>query len=381
MNNAPPSIVIVGAGVIGLSVGRALARAGWDVRVFDRREVGREASWAAAGMLAAAAETEPGNETFFALAHASRERWGANAAELEAETGVDLHYRAGATLVVAQSDEEAEHLRATVRYLRTLDEPARLVKAPHDLEPDLAGDVQLGLYSPKDGQVDPRALCRALHVSLKRAGGKVHEHAPVDDIIVEKGRAVGVRVNGEDVRADHVLLASGAWCDFPSVRDAIPRTHPVKGQLLSFKAEPGRVKHIVWGQGVYIVPRADGHIIIGATMEEVGFDTSTDDATIEAQKAKAARVLPFLGALDVTDRWAGLRPASTDGLPFLGPSKIGNLTLAMGHFRNGILLSPATVQLVMDFLLSGDIPPPMVPFLPERLSSRSTAAMPDQIQV
>jgi len=320
-------------------------------------------------------------ETFFALAHASRERWGAYAAELETETGIDLHYRAGATLVVAQSDAEEEHLRATVRYLRTLDEPAKLVKAPRELEPELASNAQLGLFSPNDGQVDPRVLCRALHASLTRAGGSVHEHAAVDDIIVEKGRAVGVRVNGDDVRADHVLLASGAWCDFPSVRGAIPAMRPVKGQLLSFQAEPGRVKHIVWGQGVYIVPRADGHIIIGATMEDAGFDTATDEATIAEQKAKAARVLPFLGALDVTDRWAGLRPASADGLPMLGPSEIGNLTLAMGHFRNGILLTPVTVQLVMDFLLSGDIPPPMVPFLPERLSGRSSAPMPDQIQV
>jgi len=174
-----------------------------------------------------------------------------------------------------------------------------------------------------------------------------------------------------------VLLASGAWCEFPSVRDAIPSMRPVKGQLLSFQAEPGRVKHIVWGQGVYIVPRSDGRIIIGATMEDAGFDTSTDEATIAEQKAKAARVLPFLDALDVADRWAGLRPASADGLPVIGPCAVANLTLAMGHFRNGILLTPATVQLVADFLLSGVIPPPMVPFLADRLPHQ----VPDPVEV
>lgn len=377
MSTSAPTITIVGAGVMGLAIGRGLARAGWNVRVFDRREAGREASWAAAGMLAAAAETEPGIETFFALAHASRARWGAYAAELETETGFDLHYRAGATLVVAQSDAEEDLLRATVRYLRTLDEPAKLVKVPRALEPELADDAQLGLLSPNDGQVDPRALCRALHVSLTNAGGVVHAHMPVEDIVVEAGRAIGVRVQGEVVRADHVLLASGAWCDFPSVRHAIPIMYPVKGQLLSFQAEPGRVKHIVWGQGVYIVPRSDGRIIIGATMEYVGFDTTTDEATIAEQKAKAARVLPFLGALDVADHWAGLRPASADGLPVMGPCAIANLTLAMGHFRNGILLTPVTVQLVADFLLSGDIPPPMVPFLADRLPHQ----VPDPVDV
>jgi glycine oxidase len=366
MSIAPRSIIIVGAGVIGLAIGRALARAGLDVQIFDRREVAREATWAAAGMLAAAAESEPGNETFFALARASRERWRQFADELQVETDFDLHYREGTTLVAAQSDAEKAQLRATVQYLRTLDEPARLVKEPHQIEPELADNVQLALFSPYDGQVDTRALGRALHQSLIRNGGQVHEHASVDDVVVDAGRVIGVRLGDETVSADHIVLASGAWCDFPSLRGVVPEIHPVKGQLLAFQAEPGRIKHIVWGQGVYVVPRKDGRIILGATMEDAGFDVSVDPATIQAQRAKAARVLPFLDTLDVCDAWSGLRPGSPDGLPVMGPSAIKGLTLAMGHFRNGILLAPITADLVGRSVIDGDIPPPLLPFLPNR---------------
>jgi len=367
MNIAPKSVIIVGAGVIGLVVGRALARAGLDVQIYERREVAREATWAAAGMLAAAAESEPGNETFFALARASRERWRQFADELQGETEFDLHYREGATLVAAQSVAEEAQLRATVQYLRTLDESARLVKEPHQIEPELADDVQLGLFSPSDGQVDTRALGRALHQSLIRIGGQVHEHTSVNDVVVEGGRVIGVRVGDETAIADHVVLASGAWCDFPTLRGIVPEVHPVKGQLLAFQAEPGRIKNIVWGQGVYIVPRKDGRIIVGATMEDAGFDVSIDPATIEAQRVKAARVLPFLNALEICDTWAGLRPGSPDGLPVMGPSALEGLTLAMGHFRNGILLAPITADLVGRSVIDGDIPPPLLPFLPNRL--------------
>ncbi len=370
MNSSPKSVAIIGAGVIGLSVGWALARAGMKVRVFDKGSATRQSSWAAAGMLAVAAETEPGHETFFALARASRERWGTFAAELEAESDREVFYEPGQTLVAAQCDEEAAHLRKSLQYLRTLDEPARLIKAPRDLEPELASDVTLGLLVARDGQVDNRALGRALHIAVTRAGGEIHENALVQDVLIENGRVNGVRVAGNAIEADHVIIAAGCWSStsFPSVNGVLPTVHPVKGQMIAFQTKPGRLRHIVWGAGVYIVPRRDGRIIVGATMEERGFDTSTVPGVIEAQKAKAAAVLPFLGDLDVVDSWAGLRPGSPDGLPIIGPSAIEGLSLATGHFRNGILLAPITADLVARSVLEGEPAAALLPFLPERFA-------------
>ena len=374
MNSSPQTAIIIGAGAIGLSIGWELAKRGLDATIYDRGSLGREASWAAAGMLAAAAETAPGHETFFALARASRERWAEYASKLEAASDRNIGYSSGETFVIAQSQEEEDHLREMVKYLRQFDEPVRLIKKARlaEFEPEANENARLGLLSPRDGQVDNRAFAAALCTAFAKAGGELIQNTEVDDVIVVGGRAVGVLIGEETVSADHVILCAGSWSSnsFPSLEGRVPTVHPVKGQMIAFQSEPQRLKHIVWSQSkedsVYIVPRADGRIIIGATSEEAGFDQSVDTATLEAQKAKAAKVLPFLGDLEIIDSWAGLRPASADGLPIIGPSEIAGLSLATGHYRNGILLAPITADFIADFVQSDEVPATLIPFSPSR---------------
>ena len=372
---AQKSVVIVGAGAIGLSIGWELVQAGCQVRIFDKGPVAREASWAAAGMLAAAGETGPGNETFFALARASRERWAAYASKLESASGKNIGYASGETLIIAQSEDEETHLRDTVKYLRQFEEPVRLIKQSKlaEFEPEVASDALLGLLSPRDGQVDNRAFADALSIAFRKGGGEIFQNECVEDIIIESGRASGVKIGGNEVSADHIILCAGCWNSnsFPSLERVLPKIHPVKGQMIAFQAEPQRLKHIVWGQGVYIVPRMDGRIIVGATSEDVGFDKATDQKALDAQKAKAAKVLPFLGDVEIADHWAGLRPASSDGLPIMGPSDIAGLTLATGHYRNGILLAPITADFIADCILSDNVPATLIPFTPQRFSETS----------
>jgi len=367
MNSMPQSVIIIGAGVIGLSLGWRLSQAGIKVRIFDRGEPGKEASWTAAGMLAAAAETEEGHETFFALARASRDMWAGFAAEVEAASGHEIEYRSGETLVVARSLAEEEELRARVQYLRTLDEPTSIKKAPHELVPELADDVTLGHLSPRDGVVDNRALCEALVKCVRNAGGEVITNTSVDDIAIEGARCIGVVVGGKTVSADHVVLAAGPWSStLPSVHGRIPETKPIKGQMIGFQGAPGQLKAIVWGEGVYIVPRKSGLIIVGATQVDAGFDKANDEAAVASQREKAIRVLPFLADLPMVKPWTGLRPGSPDDLPIMGPLDIQGLTLSSGHFRNGILLAPISAALVAETLVKGEIPAPLYPFLPTR---------------
>ncbi len=372
MTSEAKTVAIIGAGVMGLSIGWRLAQAGFKVQVFEEGLANRQASWAAAGMIAAAAETAPGQETFFALARASREDWPGFASDLETASGHGIAFLPGETLVVAQSQEHENHLRDTVKYLRQFDEPVRLIKKARlpEVEPEVSPDARLGLLSAHDGQVDNRILGTALCEALRREGGELFENTPVEDIVLESARAVGVKVAGEIIPADHVILCAGSWSStsFPSSQEIVPQVHPIKGQMIAFQSDPGRLTRVVWGQGVYIVPRADGRIIIGATTEDTGFDLSTDQPTLEAQKAKAAAVVPFLGDLEIIDSWAGLRPATPDNLPIMGPSDIEGLTLATGHYRNGILLAPITAALIAEYIQSDQVPAGLIPFAPQRFS-------------
>ncbi len=365
-------IAIVGGGVIGLSIAWQLARAGQQVSIYERGQCGREASWAAAGMLAAAAETAPGQESFFALARASRDLWHRFAAELEAASGVKIGYAGGATLVAAQSVEHATHLRLTAKHLRGFDEPVRLLSGAEAIarEPTLAKDVQLALLSPKDGQVENRALCEALVIACSRAGVSIYEHQAVQQLEQTGNVATGVRVNDEVLDFDGVVFCAGAWTSanlFGAERLAAA-VRPVKGQMLALQTDAAAPTHIVWGQGVYIVPREDGRIVIGATAEEAGFDTEVHRTDIASLHARASQLVPSLADAEVVESWAGLRPGSRDDLPLMGPLEIDHLWVASGHYRNGILLAPITAKLMARAILDGQAPAPLLPFLPTRFA-------------
>jgi glycine oxidase len=372
---SPPKVAVIGAGAIGLGVGWRLAQAGATVDIFERDSAGRGASWAAAGMLAAGVETEPGERALASLTHESLERWPGFAAELEAASGISVELRTEGTLAVATTADEAALLRHEAEFQRSLGIELRWLTGAEArrLEPHLAPGVTAAELSPGDVQVNNRQLVTALARAFERAGGRLHEHARVTRVEIAGGRVREIRVGDRRHEAEIVVLAAGAWSreieGLPP--EAIPPVRPVKGQMLALQMDAAvpLLRHIVWAPGVYLVPRRDGRLIVGATVEERGFDASlTAGATLSLLDA-AWRVLPTIEDCPIVESWAGFRPGSPDDAPILGPTSVEGLILATGHHRNGILLTPITADEVSRCILSGETGDVIRPFGIERFHS------------
>ena len=363
-----PSVAIIGGGICGLGIGWRLAAAGCRVDVFDKGEAGHEASWAAAGMLAAQVETEPGEDALLALNLESQAAWPAFATELQGVTGVDLGYRDEGTLVVAAHRDDAAELRNTYEFQCGLGLDLTWLTGgqARRMAPHLAPAVSAAVYSQKDHQVDNRQLVTALRKAFLDAGGSLHEHKPVDAIEVADNRARGVFVDGALHEADIVLLAAGAWSydidGLPSF--ARPPVRPLKGQVISLRMDPRApiIDHVLWGPDIYIVPRRDGTLILGATVEDKGFDRDLTAGGIYRLLEAAWEILPQIEELPVKEMWVGFRPTSRDDAPILGPTPVEGLVVATGHHRNGVLLAPLTIDAVSAFVLDGDIRSAIQPF-------------------
>ena len=373
-----PNVHIVGGGVIGMAIGWRLAAAGCAVEIFERGEAGHGASWAAAGMLAAGIEAEPGEGPLYALNRLSQELWPGFAAELEAAAGVEVGYRDEGSLVVALTRDDAAQLRFHYDYQRGLGIPLEWLSGAdaRRREPHLHPSLAAAVFSPRDHQVDNRRVVTALRRAFLAAGGTLHEHTAVTAIDVAAGRVTGVRL-GEDRRAaDIVVLAAGAWS--PEIAglppQAKPPVRPVKGQMLALRMDPSAplLRHDVWSPKAYMVPRGDGRLIIGATAEERGFDASLTAGGMFALLDGAWRALPAVEELAIDEMWVGFRPGSRDDAPILGPSPVDGLVLATGHYRNGILLTPVTADAISRFIVSGELDAAIRPFAIERFAATAT---------
>jgi glycine oxidase len=368
-------IVIIGGGICGLSIGWYLARAGKPVTILERDEAGRGATWAAAGMLAAHVEAEPGEESLLPLMLESRERWPAFARELEAASGLEVDYRAEGTLVVALDRDDAERLRFMYDYHGSLGLKAEWLSGAdaRRLEPHLARGVVAGVLSRDDHQVDNRKAALALKAAFVAAGGRLRENARVDEVLSENGRVLGVRLGEETLAAETVVLAAGAWSrDLKGVPDAVrPPVRPVKGQMLSLHMSPEAplITHVVWGPGNYLVPRLDGSLLLGATVEEQSFDTDMTAGGVYEILRRAWETLPGISELPIEEMWTGLRPTSRDDAPLLGPSGLEGLVIATGHHRNGILLAPVTARAISHYILTGEVTDDVKPFSPSRFAA------------
>jgi glycine oxidase len=363
---------------MGLGIAWRLARAGCPVSVYDRAEAGRGASWAAAGMLAAAVETEPGEEALLALTLASQRMWPEFAVELEAVSKISVGYRDEGTIVVALNRDDAEQLRFTYDFQKSLGldlewlsgAEARL-REPH-LRPGIAGAV----FSPRDHQVDNRRLARALAEAARGAGAILYEHDAVVGVEISTDRVAAVVTEHSRVHADVVVLAAGAWSrDIAGIpAEFLPPVRPIKGQMLALRMEPEKplLHHVVWLPRGYLVPRRDGRLVIGGTVEERGFDDRITAGGLLALIEGAWRAFPTIEELPVAETWVGFRPGSRDDAPILGPSGIGGLVVATGHHRNGILLTPLTAEAVSGFVLTGRLPETVRPFSPERFSGKAS---------
>jgi glycine oxidase len=363
-----PKVAIIGGGVIGLSIGWRLAQAMCPVEIFERGEAGKGASWAAAGMLAAGVETEPGELALHALNRASQIAWPAFAAELEGTTGQTVELRKEGTLMVALNRDDAAQLRYSYDFQRQHGIELDWLSGAQarQREPFLHPNLSAAVFCAGDHQVENRKLVRALRTAFLAAGGKLHEHVCVESIESTGGKITGLRLGEMRVEADVVVLAAGAWSGevqgLPSL--ARPPVRPIKGQMLSLRmnASAPLLRHVVWTPRVYLVPRADGRLIVGATSEERGFDSNLTAGGVYSLLEGAWRALPGVEELPIDEMWVGFRPGSRDDAPILGPGDLPGLVYATGHHRNGILLTPVTANAVADYILTGEIAEVIRPF-------------------
>ena len=368
--------MIIGAGVIGLGIAWRLAHAGCSVTVYDRAEAGRGASWAAAGMLAAAIETEPGEEELLVLTLASQRMWPSFARELEAVSDISVGYRDEGTIVVALTRDDAEHLRHICDFQKSLGLELQWLSGAEARrrEPHLRPGIPAAVWSPRDHQVENRWLTQGLGEAARRAGVVLREHVPVREVEVAGGRARAVLTDHGRDPADVVILAAGAWsreiAGIPSAH--LPPVRPIKGQMLALRMDPSApmLRHVVWAPRSYLVPRRDGRLVVGGTVEERGFDDTLTAGGLLALLEGAWRAVPAIEELPIAETWVGFRPGSRDDAPMLGPSGIDGLIVATGHHRNGILLTPITVETVSAYVLTGRLPEIVEPFTPERFSRR-----------
>lgn len=364
-------VIIVGAGAIGLSIAWRLASQGERVIVLERDEAGRATSWLSAGMLAP--DTEIGFEELplYRLSRESLRRWPDFARKLEADSQMQVDYRTEGTLLVADDRDSMEALRRLYHFQKEQGLPVEWINGEEarEIEPFLAPRLTGAVFSPSDHQVDNRRLVKALQTAFLNLGGMLHEHTPVAQVVPDERTPVAVTSDGQQFTGKTIVLAAGPWSrQIEGLTDeSRPPIRPVKGQMIELKVEPPfELQHVIRGPRTYLAPKSDGRLLVGATSEEMGFDTSVTAGGLFSILEGAWEVVPGILDLDVTDSWAGLRPASRDHAPILGYANAPGIVFATGHFRHGILLTPVTADEISRLILSGETSPLIYPFSPKR---------------
>ena len=363
-------VAVVGGGIVGLACAWRAAQRGMAVVVLERDRVGGGASDVAAGMLAPVTEADFGEDALLELNLSAAEIWPAFAEELRAASGHDCGFRASGALVVAADRDDAEELRRLAELHRALGLPSRWLPARECrlLEPGLSPRVSGGIDAPQDRHVDPVATVRALMAACRSAGVELRERTEVAEVLSSGGRATGVGTATGSVEAEAVVVAAGAWS--AGLAPDAPPVRPVKGQIAALRApDPAHApRRIVRTPRCYMVARDDGRVVLGATVEERGFDRSTTaDGAFRLLEA-AREVFPDVGELEWSGIRAGLRPGTPDNLPAIGAGRLDGLVWATGHYRNGVLGTPMTSRAVAGLLTGEPWPDELRPFAPERFA-------------
>ena len=362
------SLIIVGGGVIGLSVARALANRGVsDVLLIERQELGKEASFAAGGMLAPQVEADE-DDAFLKLACASRDLYPSLANALLDETGVDVELDTTGTLYLAFDETEQADLEKRFEWQTSIGLMVEKLSGQdaRDLEPCISQNARAALRFPRDIQVENRRLVHALQNACKRQDVSIVTNTAVHSLRVERGKVIGVETSRGAVATDRVVVAGGAWTSGIQGLPDIP-IEPVRGQMLCFHPQRTFARHVIFSRRGYLVPRHDWRLLAGSTSEFTGFDKSVTENGMHAIRSHAEEISSDVLHLSLVDAWAGLRPRAPDNLPVLGPyGEIGGLFFATGHYRNGILLAPITAEFISSVIIDNVIPPLMRSFTADR---------------
>ena len=370
-------ILIIGGGVIGLGIGWQLAKSGASVTIYEQAKAGRAASWAAAGMLAPLAEAHTEEPELLKLGCQSLALYPQWVQELEADAEMSIGYRVEGTLIVGLEPDDTHQLRHLYASQQDLGLDVEWLtgRAAREIEPALSPRVTAAIRCESDHQVDNRLMVKALGRAYQRYGGVLCESITVERIVIENEVVTGVQTQESFQAADVIILAAGPWsAQIEGLPDAIlPPVRPVKGQMLALQMEDGiTVKNVIrtvrarYPTSVYLVPRTDGRLIVGATSEEMGFDTRLTAGGIFELLRGAWEAVPGIYELPLLETWTGLRPGSRDNAPILGETPLENLIYATGHYRNGILLTPITAYEISKLILTGETSETIAPFALDR---------------
>jgi glycine oxidase len=373
-------VAIAGGGLIGTAIALELARSGLQVAVFDAQQPGHEASWASAGILSPAPEN-PAMIAMVALGKASLGMYPGFIGLAEELSGMSTGYRAKGTIEALFSRHAQEELNTIVALHHGLGLTAEAISASdaRELEPALSEEIEAAVLRPDEASVDNRLLSAALLEAAKRSGAQIFAGAPVQAISRQGDRCVGIVLcDGEKVSASQTVIAAGCYSVQIAGVEPFAPVRPAKGQMVSLRRAHTRIERVLWSERIYLVPRNDGRILAGATVEHIGFDKAVTASGIHANLSGAIELAPVLAQAQVEETWAGLRPDTPDHLPILGQTGIEGLIIATGHYRSGVLLTPITAKLMGEHLTGKTLSAEIDRFSPMRFQAANRASTASQ---
>jgi glycine oxidase len=368
-------VAIAGGGVIGGSIALELAQAGLRVAVFDRQQPGQEASWASAGIISPAPEN-PGMIATVELGKKSAAMYPEFSANVEEISGQSTGYRRKGTLEALFSHDTKAELSTIIAVHHGLGLKAEPLRAEDalELEPALSEEIEAAVLRPEEASIDNRALTAAVLEAARRSGAEFFPASGVTAIRREANHCKGLTLQHEKVEAKWTIVAAGCFSGTIEGAAAYAPVRPAKGQMASLRSDDLKIERVLWSEKIYLVPRNDGRILVGATVEYSGFDKRVTAGGIEKILSAALELAPGLKNARIEETWAGLRPDSQDHLPILGPTDVEGLLMATGHFRSGILLTPITARLMREWITEQKVSVDWERFSPLRFASAAGVA-------
>jgi glycine oxidase len=349
-------VVIAGGGIIGASIALELAEAGLKVGLFDAQEPGREASWASAGMISPAPENA-GMIPFVPMSLASVALYPEFIRRVEGLAGMDVGYRKDGALDILVDSDFREKLSTVIALQHGVGLKAEALSAEQarQMEPALTEETEAAIFREDEASLDARALTKATLKAGERKGVQIFSGNGAKAVWKDGGRCKGLVLEKQEVEAKWTVIAAG--CFSASIEGVAPyaTVFPAKGQMVALRCESMEIQHVLWLEHTYLVPRNDGRIVAGSTIERAGFDRNVTAGGMKKILNEATRLVPGLEKARIEETWAGLRPDSPDHLPIIGPTDVEGLLIATGHFRSGILLAPVTAQMIREWICTGRV--------------------------